>query len=236
MIKYSMIVCMLINACVTGMVRDCAQIKYRKATIDDIDAIAVLYSEIERSPDADKLVILPRRFRAEKLISVIEKERLFVAYDGGRLIGMQKLYVIPQDELDDTLKQELRCTDTLDETACYLYIGGAYTHPDYRHTGDRNPGFSVNNALVQYAYQFCKTCDARCILTFGTTADNIKRKDTNVQEFEKYLQGLRGQKPSFIIKRYPAIKPTFDPEATKCVPLPDEQGIKGFGYVIEEQQ
>lgn len=219
---------------------------YRHATIEDILDLLACIDAIEESPDVHNLVVLPKKFRANALRNAIEEQRLFVAYHGDRLVGFKKMYVVPQEELHELLHDEIRCTcaasvdgdpvHTQQADLCYIYTGGDYTDPAYRHDGACNLGFSVNNELFNYAFETLDIpVDQKIALVFGVTnanaGDSILAPFCRPQSIKKSFERMRGHQCTQV-SRYHAEKPTFEAEAQKCVPL--EQGVPGYGYVLEE--
>ena len=132
--------------------------------------------------------------------------------------------------------------------ATYIYTGTDFTHPDHRKK-------SVNTALMDYALavisssviKHCRQHESTHLaMVYGLTKSNAGDNHNNVlggrthgilAEYVSYAQSiahaLKAQSPTkFYLSRHHAFKPSFDPDATECKPLPDEQSKPGYGCVI----
>lgn len=215
-----------------------AQFVYRFAQISDIPQLLDAIEAAEHTPDAENIVILPRKFRERALRSAIEQNRLFVACDAvGNLMGFKKLFVLTGKERDDVLNDEIRCTKPgcqgapahiIDETRCYVYTGADFTLPDFR-------GQGVNKALMEYALSTLHVTEEKMVFVFGVTEHSveIKRQESILKAVQKFLGEHRRQESYLEVAFYPAEKPTFETDAQECVPL--EHGVPGYGYVLEER-
>lgn len=173
--------------------------QFQRATVEDVKDILELIKK-KVILDDDKIVIVPEKFREMNLISTIEKQRLFLAKHKGKIIGLQKLYIIDsQKELDETLKLEIRCHDQepcaagvlfcgegmqycnienirthYENNDTYIYRGGAFTDPDYRNQ-------RINTQLSDFAFneianavtEHCRAYQSKnLILLYGLVAKN----------------------------------------------------------------
>jgi hypothetical protein len=128
-----------------------------------------------------------------------------------------------------------------------IYFGSDYTVPFYRNNG-------INSQLVQHAFNTIKK-DAvdiikkknldNIVLLYGLTKINagenggIDRTPSIVRALKKFSEQIIHECFSIITKnslvfhrQYEAFMPTFDPESTECVPLPDDKSIAGYGNVL----
>ena len=143
-----------------------SEYSYDIATTKDIPSLLSLINT-QAILDADKIVIVPEKFRSMCLQSAIEKKRMFVAKDHqGNIIGYKKLFVITDPtEQQDILINEIRCMGG--DTRCtlsgeidnngsiaegaaalsdstqttYVYTGGDFTIATHR-------GQGINSALT----------------------------------------------------------------------------------------
>ncbi len=143
-----------------------SEYSYNLATTKDIPALLELINT-QAILDADKIVIVPEKFRSLCLESAVEKKRMFVAKDNqGTIVGYKKLFVITDPtEQHDILVNEIRCmgedirctlsgeidndghitegTAALLNSAdtTYVYTGGDFTIATHR-------GHGINSALT----------------------------------------------------------------------------------------
>ena len=148
--------------------------------------------------DADKLVVLPEKFRAAALAETLEHKKMFIAIDplSENIVGYKKLFIPDQNELNEILEQELRCIGPnaqiektgifIDDTfvekkinltclahendTLFIYNGGDFTHMDYR-----KRGISLN--LTDYALstlipEIEKREIQQLVLIYGITESN----------------------------------------------------------------
>lgn len=150
----------------------------RRATKEDLGALLHLI-ETQAKHDANKIVILPKKFRLPTLQKAIEEGHIFVTENSaGKIIGFKKLFLISQDKEADILEHEIRCkgpgilqTDAgfIDENGTtsyveespteefapdsiphiYIYNGGDFTSPEYR-------GRKINKYLTDKALSLIK--------------------------------------------------------------------------------
>ena len=146
--------------------------EYRQSEPRDLPGLLALINT-HAIHDHEKIVILPRKFREMALQSAIEKNRLFIAEDQGRIVGYKKLFMINnKDEKSEILRDEIRCIDN--EKNCTfagfinndgafvenkaalpsdyyhlcMYNGGDFTLPAYR-------GKGINAKLTTVALSSC---------------------------------------------------------------------------------
>ena len=83
--------------------------QYRQARTEDLTELLKLINT-QAVHDNEKIVILPKKFRRGSLLSKIEKNRIFVAEDKGKIVGYKKLFLIcDETEKNGILKDEIRC-------------------------------------------------------------------------------------------------------------------------------
>jgi|GEM_PF-3245905 hypothetical protein len=138
-------------------------------------------------------------------------------------------------------------TDLSAKQVTYIYTGADFTHPAHR-------GKNVNAALMDYALAVTSQSvidhskqhvSTHLAMVYGLTEGNAGQRDNVLagrtrgilSHYVPYAQSianaLGAQSPTqFILSRYRAFKPSFDPESTECVPLPDDQSVPGYGCVI----
>ena len=188
-------VILFFSACFSGI--SLAGMDYRQAKQTDVPQLLELINA-HAVHDCKKIVILPRKFRQGFLQSTIEKNRIFIAEDHGKIIGYKKLFIISdENEKSDILMDEIRCIDNeknctytgyikdgafiVDKTAlpsdCYricIYNGGDFTLPGYR-------GKGINSMLTNIALLSCvadikkqiQQQNAKTItLLYGVTKEN----------------------------------------------------------------
>lgn len=248
-------------------------IEYRLAKSGDHESILDLINT-HACNDSDKIVIVPEKFRASYIEDAIDAGRFFVAAQNKTIVGYKKLFCITgQKECDDTLNDELRCTEEAlagcslvsvsDLNAqellpqevtklrslpiTYIYNGADFTHPDYR-------GKRINTKLTQYAFNaianvvlenYRNQNATHIALIYGLTRMNAGKEsdllDGRTQgilkQFVPFIKEITSRldlnQPShLIVSRYHAFKPSFDPKATECKPLSDDQAIPGYGYLV----
>ncbi len=236
------------------------QYNYRLADKQDIPALMELIST-HAIKDADKIVILPEKFRAGSLESSINKQRLFIAQHKSQIIGYKKLFLAQSDELQDILQNELRCVgkdalcaysgkitvensfeenqypNSVDLTTS-IYNRADFTLPDYR-------GHGINSALTNNALKHVlpEVKDAKLItMLYGLTAANAGKivggdGDRTVsisKSFKTFINTLRNSQEQITLEhaRYKAFMPKFDLTSDILQPLPDNQSVAGFGCIL----
>lgn len=129
----------------------------------------------------------------------------------------------------------------------YIYNGADFTHPDFRARG-------INTNLTDTALTLIKDAVLahmrfnqvkRLIMVYGLTDANDYDLDGNggsrtasiVRSFVSFIRGVIPFIEDDIVtliqhNRYKAFMPTFDPHATECKPLSDDQAVPGFGNVL----
>ncbi len=91
-------------------------IEYRLAQMQDIPGMLALI-ETQAVADSDKIVILPKKFRADSLANAVKSGKMFIAVQPGSaenascVVAFKKLYCLNAKELDEVLKTELRLKD-----------------------------------------------------------------------------------------------------------------------------
>jgi hypothetical protein len=127
-----------------------------------------------------------------------------------------------------------------------IYFGGDYTIPSHRNQ-------KINSHLTNYSFEEIKN-DTIAIIqknnlrqivllygltkaNAGETIDGIDRTPSIIKAFKQFINTIAVQcnyktNTPLYLSRYKAFMPTFDPEATECKPLPDDQAIPGYGNVI----
>lgn len=136
-----------------------------------------------------------------------------------------------------------------------IYFGGDYTAPMHRNKG-------INSTLTRYAFSaitheafsvienevFLEYPQNKrmsyIVLLYGLTKANagegsgeIDRSPSIIRAFKQFVMNFADlcqykKDEAIIHSRYKSFMPTFDPEATECVPLPDDQAIAGYGNVL----
>lgn len=137
--------------------------------------------------------------------------------------------------------------DLVSAQATYIYNGADFTHPNYR-------GMGVNSQLTQYALNVISQTlighikdhkSTHLAMAYGLTQSNAG-KETDVldgrthgivKQFVPFVQSIakavNATSPStMLLGRYCAFKPSFDPNATECIPLPDQKAIPGYGCLM----
>ena len=113
-----------------------------------------------------------------------------------------------------------------------IYTGADFTHPGYR-------GMGLNTQLTDYGFMSLKTKIVTFYqennphiisLVYGVTCSNESRIKSISDAFKRFLKKLSNDTVDqpLIINKYVATKPSFDLQATECIPLPDENAVPGF--------
>jgi hypothetical protein len=151
-----------------------------EAKPEDTEKICNLL-EIAREEHTESLVIYPKKCITTKIQASIDEQKLFIAYIAKELVGMKKLYVVPNyQEAATVLQEELNVRaenqiaagtfdidhhftpssvfpdKTLTEQDIYIYTGTDYTKPQYR-------GLFINPKLYTYAFDAIKGTVAKLI-------------------------------------------------------------------------
>ncbi len=153
------------------------KIFYRKAVSEDAPYITKLINE-KAHRDKTKIVILPRKFREQSVMSAVEKQKLYVAESfKDDIIAFKKLFVITDPaEYHAITHDEIRCEGPTSNPLYYnilftssksvdltqkvssffslkdsivIYLGDNYTHPDYRNRG-------IDSELTRVAFNLIK--------------------------------------------------------------------------------
>lgn len=126
----------------------------------------------------------------------------------------------------------------------YIYNGADFTHQAHRGNG-------INSQLTNYALMHNQEAIQNALsnkpydfiaMVYGLSKYNAgsqpgasgDRTPSIAATFIGFLQKTFGtiDMNRMIHARYAAVKPTFDPNAQICAPLPDEQGVPGYGCVL----
>lgn len=132
-------------------------------------------------------------------------------------------------------------------TVTYIYDGADFTHPDYRSRG-------INSALTAYAlatssdaimHDIRTKASTHIAMLYGLTCENAGKEDDLLggrshgilKQFIPLIQSLALTYPcaiprTLLLSRHHAFKPSFDEDATTCIPLPDSHSIAGYGCLI----
>lgn len=139
---------------------------------EDIPGILEQYEKAEKNMDADKIVVLPKAFRESSLLASMQKQRLFVAVEGDKVLGFKKLFLLSDRERHEVLSDEIRCRESSvcagfvnrnsldlvsvmtnqdfdDSGIVVIYSGGSFTDPGCR-------GKGVNSQLLKFALKRAK--------------------------------------------------------------------------------
>lgn len=126
---------------------------------------------------------------------------------------------------------------TYHDQANYIYAGGAFTLSEYRNQ-------KITPALTSYALTEIKNKgnfdkQKPLILFFGMVSKNVG-KDIKlglapilVRSFMNLTKEV-SEKKDFTIEchQYKNFMPTYDPDSTKCEPLPDDKAIPVFWHSL----
>lgn len=95
---------------------------YRRATENDLPNLVNLINT-EAIYEHQKIVILPKKFRGEVLLSAIKKNRIFIVEKQGEIIGFKKLFLVT-DTIEKTsmLQDEIRSLDNEENCSFAGYI------------------------------------------------------------------------------------------------------------------
>ncbi len=129
----------------------------------------------------------------------------------------------------------------------FIYKGADFTAPYHR-------GKGINKKLTIQALQIIKqqTTDqvnkknsTDIVLVYGLVnkiagkipGDEFDRTSSIIKQFVPFAHEIAaesGYSQNFPIEhhRYGAFKPSFDPNAQECTPLPDEYSVKGVGCIL----
>ncbi len=133
-----------------------------------------------------------------------------------------------------------------DDEVVYIYNGGDFTHPspEYRGKGINTmlTRTALNDLRRTFDAQGCATHAKAIACVYGLThlndyADNGSGKSRTpglARLFGQFISGVVEAREAIIIyhKRFRSCMPTFAQESLECVPLPDDQAIKGYGNVL----
>ncbi|MCL5875642.1 MAG: hypothetical protein M1114_04170 [Candidatus Dependentiae bacterium] len=212
---------------------------YHQATIDDLSSLLNLINT-QAIHDAEKIVIVPEKFRSFCLQSAIDKGRMFVAKNhDGEIVGYKKLFLITdKDEQNDILANEIRCMG--EDTRCtfagevstngqviqtdmplfdvtqttYLYTGGDFTVAPHRGKGINS---ALTNASLTYIYDDVK--------------EHMKQ---NKSKYLALLYGITqanaGKTPGANGDRTPSIAQSFRSFAQEVVPTSQPISITHHRY------
>ncbi len=129
----------------------------------------------------------------------------------------------------------------------YVYTGADFTHPQYRSKGiNSNLTKHALTAVTKEAIEQCRRQKiAHIAMVYGLTQENAGvennlldgRTRGIVQQFMPFARRIADacgstQPTSMLLSRHAAFKPSFDPQATECRPLPDRSSIPGYGCMI----
>jgi hypothetical protein len=226
---------------------------------------------------ADKqIVVVPEIHRHGYIEHGVHSNRFFVAQENKNeeIVGFKKLFLVDdQQELDNLLRNEIRCIDgkllaqgminlndytqePLDSDAAqpmyespttYIYNGADFTQEAYRGQGINSQLTACALALItDDVIAHVKDNGSEYItMLFGLTDDNAGQTDNLlagrskgiVKLFDTLAQNVaqktNSAKPTTMLaSRSLAFKPSFDPKSQECVPLSDDQSIKGCGCVL----
>jgi len=117
-----------------------------------------------------------------------------------------------------------------------IYTGSDFTLKDYR-------GQGINSRLVQHALATHQASvleaikrkqSTQLLMLYGVTIENQGRSPALAKAFRQFLNGLYGKTEvnRVELNAFRAVKPSFDPKAQECVPLPAEQSVPGYGCVL----
>lgn len=214
--------------------------KYRKASIED----GVKNQRLFVAQADDQLIGFKKLFLIED-----QQECDAILRDEIRCIKGTLLAQAAVD-LEDLSQEEIgddAINDVYSASTTYIYNGADFTCENYRKKG-------INRQLTQFALEevaddviaHAKQHDSAYIaMLFGLTDDNAVEPNnllagrskgiiTSFKTFaERIAQKAGYEKPlQMLASRYVAYKPSFDPHAQECVPLPDDQAVKGCGCVL----
>jgi hypothetical protein len=135
-----------------------------------------------------------------------------------------------------------------------VYFGGDYTAPKYRNAGINShltrKAFSVIthhafSLIEQEVLSMSQEQKLRYIvLLYGLTKANagegygeVDRNPSIIRAFTRFVTHLAGisgydSDESIVHSCYNSFMPTFDPEATECVPLADDKAVAGYGNAL----
>ena len=138
-------------------------------------------------------------------------------------------------------------TQLLSSPVTYIYNGADFTHPDHR-------GKGVNSQLTEYELNtvsqaviehFKDHQSTHLAMAYGLTQSNAGqerdlldgRTHGIIKQFIPHVQTIANavnavSPTSILLSRHHAFKPSFDPKATECKPLADDQAIPGYGCLI----
>lgn len=137
-----------------------------------------------------------------------------------------------------------------------IYFGGDYTAPAHRNkkvnsnltryafSAITHDAFNViENEMLQYppkkeiSYNYIVLLYGLTKANAGEGSGEIDRNPSIIRAFKKFVMNFAdlcqyNKDEAIIHSRYKSFMPTFDPEATECVSLPDDQAIAGYGNVL----
>lgn len=155
-----------------------SEIQFRKATRNDaVNLIHLVESYTQE--DKEKVYVVPKLFRLEKILSDIENAYTFVAHDtqNNRILGYKNVFLLDTQKKLETVFEEMGCTghhtqhiDTAQFTSTnlyktrqivsaydtsfnknntHIYIDMDFTHPDLR-------GQGINKKLAEIGFDAMK--------------------------------------------------------------------------------
>lgn len=159
---------------------------------------------------------------------------------GSSIIDLnEKLSV--HDESSKTIKMMLVSPVT------YIYTGADFTNTNHRSKGinDRLTRYALNTLKSSVMENIKRKGSIYCAIMYGLTKSNVGnesnildgRTHSIVKQFVPFATEVAYEYNKFVpttmlITRFSAFKPSFDPKDSECKPLPDNQSIPGYGYVI----
>ncbi len=99
---------------------------FRLGSDADSECLLKIINE-EAVDDSNNIVIVPEKFRRNKVKQELQEQRLFVAVESnsGEIIGFKKLFVINNaKEQRDILQHEIRCLGNPSESHATISLGG----------------------------------------------------------------------------------------------------------------
>lgn len=125
-----------------------------------------------------------------------------------------------------------------------IYNGSDFTLDSYRGKGVNQglTGFALSNLFEGVQRHLNEQKSTIVSMVYGITESNAGKEpgifpDRTIsiaKSYKDFLYKFEQNNDPITLEhyRYTAYMPTFDPEGTECIPLPQTQAIKGFGCVL----
>jgi len=250
------------NLFLQAMDFDINDVQYRRAVADDAEALLQLVNEHAihdsdkivivpknfRESTLESAVSKERLFVAQYNKHLIGYKKLFLVHDASerreiiedecRCTGFpaDAAYVDDAGQIITSISDK---TDLISHDYTYIYNGADFTQKPFRNRGINKALtdaalFSIKNELKDLSIK-------TVVMLYGLTKANAGnllidgRTRSILKSFTSFVRSLptnTSESCPIMVARHHAFMPTFDPKSEKCIPLPDDKSIPGYGYAM----